>query len=339
MKTYPEEHLIHQKNVSGHVNKLTFPMTDDIYKQIQKEIQKIRFQAKEHPLQHNIFQLLPIVILVTLYYFLFIFTQKISSGNMLVDLLLFALVHGILSYSFVIYTLHEGAGHGLFRSIEWLEKIYFHLSRIFFADPHYYRRIHNFHHRFLGTEKDGAFTHFVLPLRIIKSMLPGAGILFKNDYKIAQPETITSSTLLSIIIGLSTIILQAVVLKDKFPMTYTIFALLIIGPWISMILDRFRESIEHCNLPSNNHTGSWEMGPTTLGFLIGGGPWGQPCHFSHHIAPDLTWHQQLALHKFIKRKLPLEFTRQFGFNISVLTRIKSVIKYYLPYLKKQKTLL
>jgi fatty acid desaturase len=336
MKIYPEELHNHLKSIHQGSGKLHFPMNDHIYALLQNEIQKLRFLSKEYPKIHFMLQLFPIIILTLLYICLLLCSVKLSTGYIFIDLLLFAAIHGVLSYSFVVYTLHEGAGHGLFRNIPWLKNICFNLSRLFFADPEYYKTVHSAHHRFLGTDKDGAFTHFVLPKRILKSMLPGAGILFKNDYKIAQPDIITSSTIISIMLGLFVIFLQTWFLKQKYPITYVIFALIIVSPWISMLLDRIRETIEHCLLPSNNHTGSWELGPNFLGFLIGGGPWGQPCHFSHHLAPDLNWYQQLILHRKIKKNLPTEFTEQFGFNISVNTRIKNVIKYYLTFTQKQK---
>jgi fatty acid desaturase len=37
--------------------------------------------------------------------------------------------------------------------------------------------------------------------------------------------------------------------------------------------------------------------------LIGGGPWGSPCHWEHHLVASLPWYQQLILHQALKRTL------------------------------------
>jgi fatty acid desaturase len=30
--------------------------------------------------------------------------------------------------------------------------------------------------------------------------------------------------------------------------------------------------------------------------LIGGGPWGSPSHWEHHLVASLPWYQQIRLH-------------------------------------------
>jgi fatty acid desaturase len=39
------------------------------------------------------------------------------------------------------------------------------------------------------------------------------------------------------------------------------------------------------------------------GLLVGGGPWGSPCHLEHHLVPSLPWYQQLYLHRFLKKMM------------------------------------
>jgi hypothetical protein len=104
-----------------------------------------------------------------------------------------------------------------------------------------------------------------------------------------------------------------------------------------MVLDRTRESIEHCNMPADVKFGSWEMGLSPVALLIGGGPWGQPCHFSHHIAPEFSWYQQILLHIKLKEILPQKFAKGFGFGVSVNSRIGNVVKFYYLHLLKTKT--
>ena len=45
--------------------------------------------------------------------------------------------------------------------------------------------------------------------------------------------------------------------------------------------------------------------------LIGGGPWGQPCHWEHHLMASLTWYHQLVLHRFVVRQLSPAQRKQF----------------------------
>ena len=51
-------------------------------------------------------------------------------------------------------------------------------------------------------------------------------------------------------------------------------------------------------------TGFW-------GLLVGGGPWGQPCHLSHHLMPALPWYQQCRLHWRLRAMMSPEQRRHF----------------------------
>lgn len=315
-------------------------LTAKCQNQIDLVIADIRKISTRYPNLHLAAQALPII-LILLLLFLLSFSINSLSHNLWINIAVYSILHGVLSYQFVIYTLHEGAGHGLFRKYVWLNRIAFNLSRLFFADPNYYKKKHVDHHRYLGTSQDGAFTHFVLPHRIIKSMLPGAGVIYSNDYKIAQPDKPTNSTFVSFGIGLLVVAFQIFLLAHTFPVWLSLLSLLVVSPWISMLLDRTRESIEHCNMPNDLKMGSWELGLSMPALLIGGGPWGQPCHFSHHLAPELNWYQQILLHKKLLTILSKEVAQNYGFGVSVFKRIYQVFKFYQNFYlsKKSKELL
>jgi hypothetical protein len=48
-----------------------------------------------------------------------------------------------------------------------------------------------------------------------------------------------------------------------------------------------------------------------LALVIGGGPWGQPCHMAHHLVASIPWYQQIVLHRFIVALLTEKQRRQF----------------------------
>jgi hypothetical protein len=204
-------------------------LLNEVTKHIDNEVLEIRKLSTNHKVFHFIAQVFPVLLLLALIILLNLNSASFSNNNW-INALIFSLIHGVFAYQFVVYTLHEGAGHGLFRNNSVLKWIGFNLSRIFFADPKYYKKRHNDHHRHLGKDNDGAFTHFVLPSRIIKSMLPGAGILYPNDYKIAQPDNPTISTFVSYITGFIFVGIQLFLIGDALPLGISLFCLLILSP-------------------------------------------------------------------------------------------------------------
>jgi fatty acid desaturase len=53
-------------------------------------------------------------------------------------------------------------------------------------------------------------------------------------------------------------------------------------------------------MPDDNRLASRSLGLSFWGIMIGGGPWGQPCHYMHHIFPSLPWYGQIAMHYRVK---------------------------------------
>ncbi len=273
-----------------------------------KQLSLIDFKAKSllkqtqsHIILHN-FQSV-CLILTLLITDIFVFSLEGTFG-----LMTMTFMHGFILYSLTVYTMHEGAGHKriILGSSFFIKKLAFivnNVSRLFFADPTFYARNHPSHHQHLASKEDKAFTQLVDPKRIFKSMLPGAGIFEFNDYKIHSGDDWTLSKIASLVIGLLYSSLLLLVAHKNHNPIHLVLILLIVSPWISFTLDRLRESTEHLMMRSDDLPEAREIGNSFWGYLIGGGPWGQPCHLSHHFAPALPWYQQLRLSAYIKEVL------------------------------------
>jgi fatty acid desaturase len=64
-------------------------------------------------------------------------------------------------------------------------------------------------------------------------------------------------------------------------------------------------------MPLDNREGARSFGVGFWGLLIGGGPWGQPCHWVHHLVASVPWYQQIRLHFYIQGLLTETQKRQF----------------------------
>lgn len=226
-----------------------------------------------------------------------------------------SLLHGYISYGVIVFSMHEGAAHDriiqrtgpLTRFLAWLAN---NACRLFFADPIYYRSRHLHHHKDFGTSEDGAFTNFVHPRRFWLSLLPMAGLLDFNDYKIHCDVTWSSSRWYSLATGAAYIVFLGIPAAISFGTLYAVSVLIFLGPWTAFVLDRLRETTEHNLMALNTPGGARELGCGFWGLVIGGGPWGQPCHLSHHLIPALPWYQQCLLHGHLVRIMTRE-QRQF----------------------------
>ena len=271
---------------------------------LRVSVKAIRDFSRAHPRLHFVLQLLPYFVLSLLWASL-IFIWIPALPTLILKILVLSLVHGFLGYSFVVYALHEGAGHRLFAGEDKISKLFrylaFHSSRLQAADPEFYHQVHGTHHRHLGTEQDLSFAHFILTRRILKSLLPGAGTVFPSDYKIHQGPTLTRSGIFSLLLGGLFVALEIYLLSPTLPIVWAFLSLAVITPWIGFSLDRLRESMEHQHMASDKIWGSRELGLGFSGLIIGGGYSGQSCHFTHHLAPDLNWYQQIYLHFQLKK--------------------------------------
>lgn len=245
-----------------------------------------------------------------------------------VSTLLLGLIQGYVSYSWSVYTLHECAGHG--NAIpKYLKFILFHSCRIFGPDPVQYAKNHFKHHAYLATKQDGAFTQFVSPRRWLKSLLPFSGILYANDYKIHERDEKSTSKLISKILTFSFLIIEFLLLRNYLNSGMILIAILVISPWFAFVLERMRESTEHQFMPIDNKWGARELGLSFSGMLFGGGPWGQPFHLSHHLAPNLPWYAQLKLSQELKNIMNFE-QRKFYYvsESSFMNCLKNIFRNY-----------
>jgi fatty acid desaturase len=80
---------------------------------------------------------------------------------------------------------------------------------------------------------------------------------------------------------------------------------------VGFFFDRLRQFSEHNLMPLDNQDGSRSFGLGFWGMLIGGGPWGSPCHWEHHLVASLPWYQQLVLHGYVKSLLTETQRKQF----------------------------
>lgn len=324
MKQYPREQELLTRYLDG---RLTPEFSTAQWKEIQHEVRTLRENAEAAPRIHAVLEALPFLILITAWIILiFILPGMIGNKPLLFSLLF--LTHGTLGYQWVIYGIHEGAGHGLFRrgnsrTIRLLRFLAFHSSRLMMADPVHYHQQHKSHHRHTGTEQDGSQTHFVLSRRILLSLLPGAGILFPNDYRVHHGEGFSRSLAVSGLVGFTRVGVEVSVLRSRFSVPECLVLLLLLSPWVGLALDRIRESLEHHLMPRSPTYGTRELGLSPLSLWITGGPWGQPCHLAHHLAPELNWYQQIRLHHILKTRILSEEQQHFfGFRIPLLRLIR-----------------
>jgi fatty acid desaturase len=168
-------------------------------------------------------------------------------------------------------------------------------SRIYMGDPVYYKEGHILHHKYFGTEKDGSFTNYIDPSRFWKSLIPAASFLDFNDFRVHVGTKMSRSKLLTLVLtGLFKTFILFYILSSLPLLAKGIF--LIVSTWLAFTLDRVRESFEHNLMPDDNSVASRSLGLSFWGIVLGGGPWGQPCHYMHHLFASLPWYSQVIMH-------------------------------------------
>jgi hypothetical protein len=225
-------------------------------------------------------------------------------------------VHSWLLYSLTSFSLHEGAAHdaifvgtGPFRAVgSFLGR---NLCRIASAEPHQYAECHMAHHAKFGTEADSEFLNFVLPRRYWLTFLPFATFINFTDFLAHRPLTYTRNRLVSGAVGLLYNGAYGVLMYRWFGAAFTLLTMLVFLPHVGFYVDRLRQFTEHNLMPLDNRNGARSFGVGFWGLLIGGGPWGQPCHLVHHLVASLPWYQQIVLHRYFKRLLTPRQREQF----------------------------
>lgn len=301
MKIYPEEIKAHK----------LYMMEEQIgpeLKRDQVDIMKkweIEFltKLKKRKFSHNLLNFIVLVTCLSLWIRLVFVVGSEVAGSLYY---ITAVLAGVMTYSLTILSTHEGATHKLL----FLGSSYFsrvmrflssNLSRFFFVDPLYYHSMHLDHHNHTGTDKDGAYTNFVWPSRFLITLIPLAGALPFCDYKVHSSNKRSKSKFISECLGVTTIILISISHWGNHSMAQILlFNILFLS--VSFSLDRIRETVDHNLLPAGS-TSARSLGTGFWAILIGGGPWGQPCHLTHHLCPSLPWYGQIMGHHKLKEIL------------------------------------
>lgn len=225
-------------------------------------------------------------------------------------------LHSWLLYSLGVFSMHEGAAHGIiFPNADPLSRVLnraaSNLCRISACEPDDYSVHHMSHHSKFGSEHDGEFLNFVVPWRYFATWLPFATVINYSDFVAHRPLTYTRSRLLSAVVSVGYHAVYGYAMTRAFGLVFTLVALVLFVPHAGFWLDRLRQYTEHNLMPLENNHGSRSFGTGFWGLLVGGGPWGSPCHWEHHLVASLPWYQQLILHRDLKRMLTPAQRRQY----------------------------
>jgi hypothetical protein len=225
-------------------------------------------------------------------------------------------LHSWLLYSLAVFSMHEGAAHKLvFPPQGPITRVMHGLStqlcRISASEPNYYSSHHMAHHAKFGTDGDGEFLNFVRTKRYVITFIPYAVEFDYSDFIIHRPLGITLGRLASAPWAIGYNGLYAWFAWNHFGGLYTVLTYLVLMPHVGFFLDRVRQFTEHNLMPLENHNGSRSWGLGFWGLLVGGGPWGSPCHWEHHLVPSLPWYQQAVLHRDLVKMLTPVQREQF----------------------------
>ena len=223
--------------------------------------------------------------------------------------------HSLHIYWLSIYSLHEGAAHNLIfpgksRASGVARFLSTNMCRLAATDPEHYSKCHMAHHAKFGSEEDYEFLNFIFPRRFWLSLLPFACFFNYTDFFVHRPLRYTRSRMTSAIISALYNGLYLFVLYRLFGLLFVVIVGLL-TPHVGFYLDRMRQFTEHNLMPLKNNSGARSLGVGFWGLLIGGGPWGQPCHLAHHLVASVPWYQQIILHRHIVRLLTREQREQF----------------------------
>jgi Fatty acid desaturase len=239
-----------------------------------------------------------------------------SFGRVLLASLVCGSLHSYLLYSLSVYSMHEGAAHGIVfpgdnpvsNALNWVAA---NLCRVAASEPRYYSEHHMSHHAKFGTEDDGEFLNFVLPRRYWLTLLPFAALLNYTDFIAHRPAGYTRGRIASAVVALTYHGVYGWLMTNRFGGLFAILSFVLFLPHVGFFLDRLRQFSEHNLMPLENKDGSRSFGVGFWGLLIGGGPWGSPCHWEHHLVASLPWYQQINLHFFVKSLLTDAQKKQF----------------------------
>lgn len=237
-------------------------------------------------------------------------------GSIVLAGLLVGMSHSLIVYSLVVYSLHEGAAHDLIFPAtgpvsRFLGGVARNLCRLGAADPIHYGSHHLSHHAKFGTPEDGEFLSFVLSKRYWLTLLPFAMFLNLSDFVVHRPIHYGRSQFVSLGVALLYNFSLGVLIARQYGVALAVLTLLVFTPHVGFYVDRLRQFTEHNLMPLDGTNGARSFGVGFWGLLIGGGPWGQPCHLIHHIVPRMPWYGQITLHFRLKASLTEAQKQQF----------------------------
>jgi fatty acid desaturase len=278
---------------------------------------------KAHSLLHTAISLSVIVFLLVLDAMtllllpqIFLHEEREAFLTLLCVALLIGGLRGWVLYSIGMYSAHEGAAHDLVfpawqRGPRLLRGIGNNLCVLAGAEPASYTKIHVSHHAYFGTQQDEEFVNFVMPRRFWLASVP-LGVVFKlSDFVIDRAGRPERASILGGVAMLAYHGLYAFLTWQAFGALFAILVVIVVSPYVAYELDRLRQFSEHNLMPLERQDGARSFGPGLWGVVVGGGPWGQPCHWMHHLVPVVPWYQQAILHFQMARRLTARQREQY----------------------------
>jgi hypothetical protein len=279
---------------------------------------------KAHTLFHNLINSAVVLLIFAADYFallrsplLFISPHRTNSlPSILVASFVAGCLHSWILYSLSVFSLHEGAAHniifagtgGLSRIAQSLSR---NLCRMAGGEPDYYSACHMAHHAKFGSEDDSEFLNFIIPRRYWLTFLPLAAFINFSDFLIHRPPAYTRGRAISALWSTVYNGAYAYAVYRLFGGVFCSLTMLVFMPHFGFYLDRLRQFTEHNLMPLENRNGARSFGVGFWGIVVGGGPWGQPCHWAHHLVASIPWYQQIVLHRYIAGLLTPRQREQF----------------------------
>lgn len=319
MRLYPEELALSRE----YAKNLPFEqLTEPQLRQLEDHGRRMFRWFKDHPHIHNSIAVCVLVFLFGADYWVLLELPRwfLPEGQAWPTAMIVAAgaisgtLHSYLMYSMAVYSVHEAFTHRvMFQQIgpisKWAHRVAGQLCRVATAEPHHYSVNHLAHHGKFGAEDDGEFLNFVRPRRYWLTWLPFATLY--SDFACHRPGRYTRSRILTATLTLLFNGVYTYFIYQSFGLLFTILVMVVFFPHVGFYLDRARQFTEHNLMPPENTNGSRSFGWGFWGVVLGGGPWGTPCHLEHHLVPQLPWYHQLMLHRYLRSILTPRQRQQF----------------------------
>ncbi|MGE3843048.1 MAG: fatty acid desaturase, partial [Vicinamibacterales bacterium] len=321
MKFYPEELALARTYERQHAFDR---LSDEQVSAIMARGRTLFHWFKAHPWMHNAVNATLILGIFVSHYFILLKLPGLFLGaggegsvwRVVAASAVAGSLYSYIQYTLVVFSLHEGAAHNVIfvgsgRLARAAQAAAANLARLAGGEPEYYAAKHMQHHAKFGTEDDAEFLNFVLVRRYVLTFLPLAAFINFSDFVIHRPPTYTRGRAVSAVFAATYNGLYAYLMYRAWGLPFMLLTVLLFLPHVGFYLDRLRQFTEHNLMPLDNRNGSRSFGLGFWGMLVGGGPWGSPCHWEHHLVPSIPWYQQLLLHRFVVRQLTPAQRRQF----------------------------